>query len=162
VPPSIRLGALDVYFRGQNIDAPELFEARALMEDMLAQLAVDRATPEDLAAIDSALVTMTSARGDAKAYLLANWKLHGAIARGAHSSVLSGLYEAIIALISGSIVRVVVPDPARYPAAISRNLKHHRELVKAIRRRDPAALTEACRRHTADTHRRRLGAVAGG
>ncbi|WP_439656495.1 GntR family transcriptional regulator [Lentzea sp. HUAS TT2] len=44
-PPQVRLGVIDLWFRGLLVDAVDLFEARSLLEDGFAEVAAERATP---------------------------------------------------------------------------------------------------------------------
>ncbi|GAA0950582.1 hypothetical protein GCM10009554_50710 [Kribbella koreensis] len=46
-PPQVRLGVIDLWFRGLSVDAVDLFEARSMLEDGFARVAAERATPQD-------------------------------------------------------------------------------------------------------------------
>ncbi|MBN9097522.1 MULTISPECIES: FCD domain-containing protein [unclassified Pseudonocardia] len=147
VPPQVRLGALDLWFSGSGTDPRDLFEARAHLEDVLTSVAVDRAGPSDVRDMEWALEEMRGAT-DARAYLESNLRLHGAIARAARIPVLAGMYEAIAAIITGTLSRAeLLPG---HEEMYHRNIEVHAEIVAAIRERDREALTKLMDLHRQD------------
>ncbi|NMH99509.1 FadR/GntR family transcriptional regulator [Pseudonocardia acidicola] len=146
-PPQVRLGALDLWFSGTGTDPLDLFEARTHLEDVLASVAVDRAGPTDVRDMEWALEEMRGA-ADARAYLDANLRLHLAIARAARIPVLTGMYEAIAAIIQGTLTRAeLLPG---HEEIYSGNVDVHAEIVAAIRDRNREALTKLMTLHRQD------------
>jgi DNA-binding FadR family transcriptional regulator len=148
-PPQLRLGVIDVWFRGLHVDPVELFEARSMLEDSFATVAAARATPEDCRDIAWALDELRNARDDARQYLEANLRLHTAIARAARIPVLAGMYESIVTLIRATLVR------ARYAGddaakVVDENIEVHARLYRAIREQDHETLAVTLREHRAD------------
>jgi DNA-binding FadR family transcriptional regulator len=146
-PPQVRLGALDLWFSGSGTDPLDLFEARTYMEDLLTSVAIDRAGPDDLRHMEWAVEEMRGA-SDARAYLDANMRLHLAIARAARIPILAGMYEALVAIIQGTLARAeLLPD---HDEMYNRNIEVHAEIVGAIRSRDRELLTKLMTLHRQD------------
>ncbi|WP_433508436.1 FadR/GntR family transcriptional regulator [Pseudonocardia halophobica] len=147
VPPQVRLGALDLWFSGTGTDPLDLFEARTHLEDTLTSVAVDRAGPRDVRDMEWALEEMRAAN-EPRAYLDANLRLHLAIARAARVPVLAGMYEALAAIISGSLTRAeLLPG---HEEMYEHNVAVHAEIVAAIRDGNREALEKAMVLHRQD------------
>jgi DNA-binding FadR family transcriptional regulator len=85
---------------------------------------------------------------DARAYLEANIRLHLAIARAARIPVLAGMYEAIAAIITGTLTRAeLLPG---HEEMYAHNVEVHAQIVAAIRERDREALTKLVGLHRED------------
>lgn len=148
-PPQVRLGVIDLWFRGLLVDSVEMFEARSLLEDSFATVAAERATPEDVRDMQWALEELREARHDARSYLEANMRFHGAIARAARVPVLAGMYESIVTLLRATLVRAEFAG-SEASAAINFNVEVHARLANAITSRDHAALGTALLEHRSD------------
>jgi DNA-binding FadR family transcriptional regulator len=150
-PPQVRLGALDLWFSGGNVDPLDLFEARAHLEDTLASVAFERAGPRDVRDMEWAVESMR-ATDDPREYLDANLRLHLAIARAARIPVLAGMYESIAAIITGTVTRVeLLPG---HEEMYEHNIAVHAEIVAAIRDHNREALDKAINLHRKDLVRR--------
>jgi DNA-binding FadR family transcriptional regulator len=146
-PPQVRLGALDLWFSGSSTDPLDLFEARTHLEDALTSVALDRAGPADVRDMEWAVEEMRAAAG-ARAFLEANMRLHLAIARAARIPVLAGMYEAIAAIITGTLTRAeLIPG---HEEMYAHSIAVHGEIVAAIRDRDREALTKVMSLHRHD------------
>ena len=73
----------------------ELIEARRLLEIELAGLAAERATAEEIGAIEDALVEMETTQQDIERYIDSEIQFHLAIARAAHNHVLLDLLQTL-------------------------------------------------------------------
>lgn len=146
-PPQVRLGALDLWFSGTSIDPLDLFEARAHLEDLLAKVAVERAGPSDVRDMEWALNDMRSTT-EPRSYVEANIRLHLAIARAARIPVLAGMYEAIAAIVVGSLARAELL--AGHDELFFHNIEVHVQIVDAIRRQDREALDKLIALHRQD------------
>jgi DNA-binding FadR family transcriptional regulator len=150
-PPQLRLGGIDVWHQGLTIEPEQLFDARSHLDTLLTTVAVQRATPEDIRAMQWALDEMRAARGDARAFLDANMRLHLAIARASRVELLASLYESIVAVLSSTMTKAVfVPDRDEL---LEHSLQVHADLVIAIRDRDTATLPKLLALHHQDTVR---------
>ncbi|ODU07602.1 MAG: GntR family transcriptional regulator [Pseudonocardia sp. SCN 72-86] len=146
-PPQVRLGALDLWFSPGTQDPLGLFEARNHLEELLTTVALDRAGPEDLRDMEWAVEEMRAAR-EPRAFLEANMRLHLAIARAARIPVLSGTYEAVVAILRNSLARVeLLPG---HDEMYTHNIEVHAQIVAAIRDRDREALTKLGALHRED------------
>lgn len=148
-PPQLRLGVIDVWFRGLRVDAVDLFEARSRLEDSFATVAAERATPEDCRDMEWALEELREASDDPRRYLDVNLRFHTAVARAARMPVLAGMYESIVTLVRGTLVRAEFSDP-RAAKIIDENVLVHARIARAIRERDQLALGAALVDHRSD------------
>jgi GntR family transcriptional regulator, transcriptional repressor for pyruvate dehydrogenase complex len=122
LPQSIEWGLL--LNRPETLD---LAEARAHLEIVTVQLATERATPEDLEALQAAQQRMVDAVGDATAFVDADVAFHLEIARIARNSVLAGMLSGI-----RSLLEVWIRRASRGEASTNRTLREHRRIVDAI------------------------------
>lgn len=144
VPPQLRIGTVDIWFSGVA-DARDLFEARRSLEDMLCEMALLRATPEDVRMMSWALDELHGSRDDPRLFFTAILRFHTAIARAARVPYVSDLYASIATLLASTIVK------ARYignhEAGVNKSVVVHGRLLEAIRTGDSDALQRACRVH---------------
>ena len=144
-PPQLRLGGIDVWHQGLTIEPEQLFDARSHLDTLLTTVAVQRATPEDIRAMQWALDEMRGARDDARAFLDANMRLHLAIARASRVELLASLYESIVSVLSSTMTRaILVPDRDQL---LEHNLRVHADLIIAIRDRDTTVLPKLLTLH---------------
>lgn len=146
-PPQVRLGALDLWFSGVGADPLELFEARTHLEDLLTRVAVNRAGPQDVRDMEWAVDEIQRAT-DPRAFFEANMRLHLAIARAARIPVLSGVYEAIVAILLGSLTRVKLLEG--HDEMYRHSIEVHQQIVAAIRERDAHACEKLLGLHRMD------------
>jgi len=76
-------------------------------------------------------------------------RFHGAVARAARVPVLAGMYESIVTLLRGTLVRAEFSGPA-VEDVIDHNVEVHARLARAITTRDHSALAKALVEHRAD------------
>jgi DNA-binding FadR family transcriptional regulator len=113
--------------------------------------AAQRATPEDIRAMEWALDDMRAARRDARAFLDANMRLHLAIARASRIELLAGFYESIVTLLSSTMTKATfVVDTGEL---LEHNLQVHADLIIAIRDQNTTALQKLLTLHHQDTIR---------
>lgn len=130
-------------------DLEELFDLRAILEGHAAARAATRVTDAELdrmqASIDEMDALLASAPSrprQTEAFLRLNWALHEAVWAAAASLRLR---TALVRLID----QAVVARTARSYSAerLGRSQRHHRELVEALRARDPAWADAVMRGH---------------
>jgi DNA-binding FadR family transcriptional regulator len=146
-PPQVRLGALDLWFSDSGPDPLDLFEARTHLEDVLTSVAVDRAGPADVRALEWAVEEMRNAP-DPRGFLEANLRFHQAIARAARIPVLAGMYEAIAAIVTGNLKRAVLLPG--HEEMYAHNIEVHAGIAAAIRDHDREALDKLMTLHRHD------------
>jgi DNA-binding FadR family transcriptional regulator len=150
-PPQVRLGGIDVWHQGLTIDPEQLFDARSHLDTLLTTVALQRATPEDIRAMEWALDDMRAAGDDARAFLDANMRLHLAVARASRIELLAGLYESIVAVLSTTMTKAAFVTGKQ--ELRRHNLQVHADLIAAIRDKDAASLQKLLTLHHQDTVR---------
>ncbi|HEY2204689.1 MAG TPA: FCD domain-containing protein [Pseudonocardia sp.] len=154
-PPQVRLGAVDLWHQGLTVDPEQLFEARRYLDGLFPSVAMQRATPDDIRAMEWALDDMraASARDDARTFLDATMRLHLAMARAARIEVLTGFYQTIVTLITATMTRAAfVPG---LEGLREHNLQVHAQLIAGIRDQDTLLLEKALAEHHDDMVRMR-------
>ncbi|WP_134773065.1 FadR/GntR family transcriptional regulator [Ornithinimicrobium flavum] len=121
---------------------PAVIDARSALETKLAQLAAERRTEEDLAAIDAAVDLMERQLTAGERGLEGDRAFHEAVTAAAHSPVLARLMTEISALILETRI-----ESLSQPGRPQNSLAMHREITEAIRRQDPVAAATAMSHH---------------
>lgn len=120
----------------------ELLEARLLFEPSLPDLVVERATPEDIAEIESCLETMRQATSWAE-FKEAKYGLHLAIARGSRNRFIVSIFEQIML----SRRRSGWGRPGGHPSPVSAvretAYRDNLSIVEALKERDAPRAREA-------------------
>ncbi|MEU0466063.1 FCD domain-containing protein [Amycolatopsis sp. NPDC006131] len=147
-PPQVRLGGIDLWFQGLSVEPEQLFEARRYLDQVFATVALQRATPEDVRAMEWSLDEMRSAEHDPRSWLGATMRLHLNIARASRIEVLVGLYQTIVTTLTATMTK------ADFVAGLDERRRHNFELhagiVTAIRERDTLTLEKLMALHEND------------
>jgi len=130
----------------------ELFEMRLVIEPQAARLAAARATPDDIAGIAEALVTMAQEHRDPGAAIEADITFHLRIIQAAHNRFLLPVSPLVRTALS-----ISVPKTFRRQGGLRDALALHGAIVEAIRRGDAAGAEAATRQLLEDTYRRNFG-----
>jgi GntR family transcriptional repressor for pyruvate dehydrogenase complex len=134
--------SLDTLLRRTNGSLLHLVEARRPLEGEIAALAAERARPEDVEAAAKALHDLESA-ATLDARVEADVRFHRVLAEATRNPVLTLILDTVAGLLRASRYRSIGEHGVR-PAA-----EGHREILEALRRRDPASARDAMRRHLA-------------
>jgi DNA-binding FadR family transcriptional regulator len=127
----------------QSATPRHLVEARIMLDGLAAELAAERATPADIAAIAGTLERLDAARGVTAAARL-DLEFHSMVARAAHSPVVEAMFGSISTL-TLQLMQRSLGDPS-----ISRaGLPYHQQILDAIESRDAAAARAAAVGHLA-------------
>lgn len=121
---------------------PDVLEAREAIECMLAVLAAQRRTEDDLAAIDAALQAMAAEIREGGIGASADREFHAAVARAAKNKLLLDVMKAL-----EDPVQETRLESLSEPGRPKQSLADHRRIAEAIRREDPRAADRAMRRH---------------
>ncbi|GGT65536.1 FadR/GntR family transcriptional regulator [Actinomadura citrea] len=132
--------------RLRRASVADVYEIRAMVEVRAAELAAERRTPDDLAALDRALADRDTALAGpgVEAFIDADIALHTAVIAAAHNPVLADLFAGFVPVLRdglldlASLVDVRASDHAHGRAA-------HAALVEAVRAQDPAAASDVIR-----------------
>ncbi|HOG48338.1 MAG TPA: FadR/GntR family transcriptional regulator [Anaerolineae bacterium] len=132
-PVGTRLAELDVF---------QILEARDTIEVELAGLAAERATEEDIAAIQGAIAAMRQVRGDDVAYEAADLEFHRSIARAARSRLLEEFYNTTLTLMA-AVAEQIIP----LPGVKERGLTFQQSVADAISAHDRQAARQRTHKH---------------
>jgi DNA-binding FadR family transcriptional regulator len=85
---------------------------------------------------------------DPRSFLEANLRFHQAVARAARIPVLAGMYEALNAIVTGSLTRIeLLPG---HEEMYAHNIEVHAGIAAAIREHDREALAKLMELHRHD------------
>lgn len=132
-PVGTRLAELDVF---------RICEARDAIEVHLAGLAAERATADDVAAIQGALDKMRRVQDDDAAYEAADLEFHRAVARAARNRLLEEFYDTTLDLMT-AVSEQIVP----LPGVKERGLKFQQSVADAISEHDRQAARQRTHMH---------------
>lgn len=130
---------------------PDVLEAREALETKLAELAAERRTEEDLAAMRSALTHMAKEIDDNRHGVEGDRLFHAAVTAAAHSSILAEFMRSIADQIAESRT-----ESLRQPHRPARSLAQHQAILDAIAEGRPGAAAAAMRRHVRTVAKVRL------
>jgi len=117
-------------------------EARKVLEVGLAAMAAERITDEQVHALEKLLARSEQAIQDPEAFMQCDVEIHQLITRAAQNSILEIFMNSMSQVNLFSRRRTVeLPEVAR------QTLKHHRQLVQALKARDPKVASRAMREH---------------
>src|SRR3990172_8329176 len=120
----------------------EVMEARLFMEVLLAQLAAERATDEDVEALRVALARSQDSLGNIDNSVEAGVNFHLALADAGHNQVLALMYRTIRDLYLETARRTRIT-----PEVAHDRLHDHEQLLQAVLARNPAAAAQAMKAH---------------
>jgi GntR family transcriptional regulator, transcriptional repressor for pyruvate dehydrogenase complex len=144
-------------FTGTNhTELRELLEARAVLERDVAGLAAERATEEDLAAIEETLERMAGNIKASEPVLDADMAFHLAIARAAHNEVLGNAAQLL-----RNLMKYWLDLKLRLPDVPKASMQHHRMIYRAIHDRDVAGAQRLMWEHLHETSALVTQVVAG-
>jgi GntR family transcriptional regulator, transcriptional repressor for pyruvate dehydrogenase complex len=132
-------GVLDI----DDLTPPMLAEVRSVLEVLSAELAAERATPEQIAelrAAHDAQVTQATTGGDT---LEEDIRFHIRLAEAANNVLL----RSLIALIQPEVLRLSRQHATHKPGRIQETIKEHVRILQAIEGRDGKAAAAAMRHH---------------
>lgn len=121
---------------------PDILDAREALEVKLAELAAERHTPEDIAAVNSALAMMADAVSRGESGAAGDAAFHGAVTAAAHSSLLADLMAELAEDISKSRQESL----AQVGRPVT-SLSQHHAIADAIVAGDPKGARRAMRKH---------------
>jgi GntR family transcriptional repressor for pyruvate dehydrogenase complex len=114
-----------------QIDAETIYEARLMLEVTLAELAAQRATPEDVEAMWVALKTGQAVMADDNAFLRADWDFHMSVAKAAHNVLIESFYH-----LSRKLLQVFIQEAISLPGVREEASQLHIEQARAIEQHD--------------------------
>lgn len=131
----------------QEVDVPELFEVREVLEGASAAFAAERRSEDDLRTIEATIDAMEAGLESAEQYIEADLQFHLAIARASGNRIALHMMHAIREILRRGLVSLF-----QVPGGPERSIAHHRRILEAIAAGDAEAARERMHEH--------LGAVA--
>jgi len=115
-----------------NTSVEELFEARLIIEAGLAELAAERASESDIAALIEEVEEMKAKTGDPEEFLKHDVRFHQAMARAANNKLMGGVMDTVAQLLF-HIRRQTIARANDLEAAI----EWHEKIITAMQKHDP-------------------------
>ncbi|MFF7651309.1 FadR/GntR family transcriptional regulator [Streptomyces sp. NPDC007983] len=121
---------------------PDVLDAREALETKLAELAAERRTDDDLAALEQALNWMEDEIATGRHGVEGDRRFHAAVTAAAHSPLLAEFMRSIAEQIGESR-----EESLRQPGRPKRSFAQHRKILDAIAEGRSKAAAAAMRRH---------------
>lgn len=130
----------------QFSDAPfrTIAESRQGLEPMMAQLAAERMSDEEVAELGSSVQRMRENLSDEKIFLEENKRFHDIIAHGSGNAMFGYLVDALLDILDGSAIGIDYPEVRREAVT-----KAHTSIYDALASRDPEAAARTMSDHIA-------------
>lgn len=110
----------------------ELFEARRIIESGLAELAAERASEDDIKALNAEIEGMRANTDDPEIYLKHDIRFHQAMARAANNKLMSGVMDTLAQLLF-HLRRQTIAHASDLEEAIDWHVK----IVETMKKHDP-------------------------
>jgi GntR family transcriptional repressor for pyruvate dehydrogenase complex len=135
--------SLDLIIKiSQQEGSLHLAELRRILEPEIAALAAPRIEEQLLSTMREAVAAMDRNVDEREAYIEADLDFHLALAEAADNPLILALIDSIVGLLREQRSRIFEVD-----GGPGRGQFHHKQILKAIERRDPDAAREAMRAH---------------
>ncbi|MCE5259089.1 MAG: FadR family transcriptional regulator [Chloroflexi bacterium] len=135
---------LELYFKLQHCPGSlrDFYEVRQLLETEAAGLAAERATAEDLQALQTAIAVMQAKRESLSDFISADLEFHLALARAAHNEYLLMILGPL-----ASIWSQVIAISAQAPGAVEAGISFHQVIMEHLVLQDITGARESMRLH---------------
>lgn len=144
-PPEIGKSSLGLLGALHAFKSWQMFEARLLLEGKMAAWAAERGKEQHFTLLAEEVGEMYATVDDPEEYLIHDVRFHRTIAEASGNAILASLMETISSALY---------DGRRKTVRLTRSLKDsadvHREIYRAIRRRDSAEAQKLMERHIED------------
>jgi GntR family transcriptional repressor for pyruvate dehydrogenase complex len=135
--------SLDLMIRvSQQEGSLHLAELRQVLEPEIAALAASRIEEQLLTTMREAVTAMDRSLHEPEAYIEADLDFHLALAEAVGNPLILSLLDSIVGLLREQRSRIFAVD-----GGPERGQFHHKQILQAIKRRDPDAAREAMRAH---------------
>jgi GntR family transcriptional regulator, transcriptional repressor for pyruvate dehydrogenase complex len=134
--------SLTLLLQFANAPFRTIAEARGGLEPMMAQLAAERMTDDQLTDLRESVDTMAEHLDDQGVFLEENKRFHDVIAHGSGNAMFGYLVDALLGILDGSAIGIDYPEVRR--SAVH---KAHLRIYEALAARDPAGSADAMADH---------------
>lgn len=108
-----------------------LYEVRRMIEVEIAGLAAERATADDLRALEEAVAGMEAHAGDAERFTECDLAFHAALAAATQNELFCALLDSI-----GHLWREMIRLSYEAPTAPRDGVHYHRQILRCVQQRD--------------------------
>jgi DNA-binding FadR family transcriptional regulator len=133
---------------GRAHGSDDLVQVREIFEPEIAALAAERATSEQVTAMDQAVVAMDAALDDAERFIEADLDFHLALAEATRNDIIPILIDSIVDLLREQRKSIFTT-----PGGPQRGQIHHKRILKAVKQQDPNTARKAMRAHLVQVRR---------
>jgi GntR family transcriptional repressor for pyruvate dehydrogenase complex len=147
----VRGDALDVLIHPEvvrtrlgELNARQVYEARAVIEIALTEMAAQRATAEDIVDIWDAMERMEASIDNDEAFVEADLAFHLAVARASKNELLEQFYH-----LSRKLIVEVIHEMVNLPGVMEGSIPYQRAIIRAIEQGDSARARQAAVDHMA-------------
>lgn len=131
----------------------ELLEARKAVETEIAGLAAEKATKEDIAAVQDSLDKMRSATTNISEVMEFDREFHINIAKAAHNGVLLSIMASLAEGLKEKLWINLKEKSWNIPGCPERYLKEHAEILNAIKNKDNKDASKRMYNHLANVEK---------
>jgi len=108
-----------------------LYELRRMLETEIAALAAERATEDDLRALEEAVAGMEQHADDLERYAESDLAFHAALAAATQNGLFCALLDSI-----GHLWREIIRISLDAPGALRDGVRYHRQILACVQARD--------------------------
>jgi GntR family transcriptional repressor for pyruvate dehydrogenase complex len=126
----------------------DILTIRKFIEPQVAQLAAEKATPSEIKELEEILEEQAKDLGDGLNFTKTDSEFHNLLTQIAKNRVLERLLFAILDLLAQTREKYLQVE-----GRAQKSLKGHREVLSAIKARNPVAARQAMRRHLEEIER---------
>jgi len=120
----------------------QAMEARQIIEVVIAQLAAERATEEDIAAMRAAIRRAEEARGDSVSSGEASVDFHLALAEATHNEILALMYKTV-----RDLYLEIARQTQTTPESVENRLQDHRRILECVEQQNPELASQLMAEH---------------
>ena len=138
-----------LFVKGSDVSIRNITEVRELLEVRIAELAAERATPEELAMMERAIEHMDRNMEDLDEFLRGDLDFHNALAEATQNDILVGLVRSLVEEFQAY---------RRMPSIVSvgneNSQRVHKAIFECVRRGDKQGAADAMREHLREVMQR--------
>jgi DNA-binding FadR family transcriptional regulator len=135
--------SIDMLIKIGKIDGiTALVEVREILEPGIAALAANRASEEQIAAMQEAVDTMDNAMHDPDTFVEADLDFHLTLAQATNNALIPALIDSLVDLLREHRMRAATVD-----GALERGQPYHKLIIDAIKNNDEVEASETMRAH---------------
>lgn len=150
-----------LYVKASEVSARNLIEVRELLEVKIAELAAERAKPENLVKMEQALEELEKSIGSDEEYISADLDFHMALAEATQNEILAALIGSLVDELQYVRRASDAGSAGLLEKQRHRDQRHHKAIFECVKRQDKEGAVQGMQQHLQDTTRRYLAAQMG-